>query len=136
NAIAQEAAIGRIVNVGLNHGAVDAIFDPWAILFSLAMLTILSWICLMTSGPTVTPHLPMVFAGFYSAKNEAPSKAKGAKRVCIPNRSTKSAAQRRDAEEALVPQRAEMANGVRGAHQRGQAPARSQPLSLQRRRAD
>ena len=37
------------------------------------------------------------------------------------------------AEEALVPQRPEVANGVRGAHQRGQAPAWSQPLPLQGR---
>jgi transposase, IS5 family len=29
-------------------------------------------------------------AGFYSAKNEAAAKAKGVKRVCIPNHSTKS----------------------------------------------
>jgi IS5 family transposase len=35
-------------------------------------------------------------AGFYSAENEAAAKAKGVKRVCIPNRSTKSAARRRE----------------------------------------
>src|SRR5262245_3584793 len=38
------------------------IFDPWATAFSLAMLTTLSWICLITSGPTATPHLPIVLA--------------------------------------------------------------------------
>ena len=37
-----------------------------------------------------TPHLVAGDAGFYSAKNEAAAKAKGVKRVCIPNRSTKS----------------------------------------------
>ncbi len=36
------------------------------------------------------PHLVAADAAFYSAKNEAAAKAKGVKRVCIPNRSTKS----------------------------------------------
>jgi IS5 family transposase len=35
-------------------------------------------------------------AAFYSAKNEAAAKAKGVKRVCIPNRSTKSPERRRE----------------------------------------
>jgi IS5 family transposase len=35
-------------------------------------------------------------AAFYSAKNEAAAKAKGGKRVCIPNRSTKCAERRRE----------------------------------------
>jgi hypothetical protein len=35
-------------------------------------------------------------AGFYSAKNEAAAKAKGVKRVCIPNRSTKSPERKRE----------------------------------------
>jgi IS5 family transposase len=43
-----------------------------------------------------TPRLVAADAGFYSAKNEAVAKAKGVKRVCIPNRSTKSAARRRE----------------------------------------
>ncbi len=43
-----------------------------------------------------TPRLVAADAGFYSAKNEAASKAKGVKRVCIPNRSTKSAERRRE----------------------------------------
>jgi transposase, IS5 family len=38
-----------------------------------------------------TPHLVAADAAFYSNKNEAAAKAKGVKRVCIPNRSTKSA---------------------------------------------
>jgi IS5 family transposase len=43
-----------------------------------------------------TPRLVAADAGFYSAKNEAAAKGKGVKRVCIPNRSTKSAARRRE----------------------------------------
>src|ERR1700732_1177173 len=43
-----------------------------------------------------TPHLVAADAGFYSAKNEAAAKAKGVKRVCIPNRSTKSPERKRE----------------------------------------
>ncbi len=43
-----------------------------------------------------TPHLVAGDAGFYSAKNEAAAKAKGVKRVCIPNRSTKSPERKRE----------------------------------------
>jgi len=43
-----------------------------------------------------TPHLVAADAAFYSAKNEAAAKAQGVKRVCIPNRSTKSAERRRE----------------------------------------
>jgi transposase, IS5 family len=42
------------------------------------------------------PHLVAADAAFYSGKNEATAKAKGVKRVCIPNRSTKSAQRRRE----------------------------------------
>jgi hypothetical protein len=42
------------------------------------------------------PRLVAADAGFYSAKNEAAAKAKGVKRVCIPNRSTNSAARKRE----------------------------------------
>jgi len=42
------------------------------------------------------PHLVAADAAFYSGKNEAAAKAKGVKRVCIPNRSTKSAERRRE----------------------------------------
>jgi len=42
------------------------------------------------------PHLVAADAGFYSAKNEAAAKTKGVKRVCIPNRSTKSAERKRE----------------------------------------
>src|SRR5580704_13343498 len=43
-----------------------------------------------------TPHLVAADAGFYSVKNEAAAKAKGVKRVCIPNRSTKSPERKRE----------------------------------------
>ena len=43
-----------------------------------------------------TPHLVAADAGFYSSKNETAAKEKGVKRVCVPNRSTKSAERRRE----------------------------------------
>ena len=42
------------------------------------------------------PHLLAADAGFYSAKNEIAAQARGVKRVCIPNRATKSADRRRE----------------------------------------
>ena len=42
------------------------------------------------------PRLVAADAGFCSAQNEAAAKAKGVKRVCIPNRSSKSAARKRE----------------------------------------
>jgi transposase, IS5 family len=42
------------------------------------------------------PRLVAADAAFYSAQNEAAAKAKGVKRVCIPNRSTKSPARKRE----------------------------------------
>ena len=42
------------------------------------------------------PHLVAADAAFFSAKNEAAAKAKGVKRVCIPNRSTKSLERERE----------------------------------------
>jgi IS5 family transposase len=42
------------------------------------------------------PRLVAADAAFYSAQNEAAAKAKGVKRVCIPNRSTKSAERKRE----------------------------------------
>ena len=42
------------------------------------------------------PYLVAADAAFYSGKNEGIAKAKGVKRVCIPNRSTKSAERRRE----------------------------------------
>ncbi len=43
-----------------------------------------------------TPRLVAADAGFYSNKNETAAKAKGVKRVCIPNRSAKSPERRRE----------------------------------------
>jgi IS5 family transposase len=43
-----------------------------------------------------TPRLVAADAAFYSNKNETAAKAKGVKRVCIPNRSTKSAERKRE----------------------------------------
>src|SRR5262245_52993923 len=43
-----------------------------------------------------TPYLVAADAGFYSAKNETAAKAKGVKRVCIPNRSTQRKERRRE----------------------------------------
>ena len=43
-----------------------------------------------------TPRLVAADAAFYSAKNEAAAKARGVKRVCIPNRNTKSAERKRE----------------------------------------
>ena len=42
------------------------------------------------------PHLVAADAAFYSDKNEKAAKAKGVKRVCVPNRSTKSPVRRRE----------------------------------------
>jgi transposase, IS5 family len=42
------------------------------------------------------PHLLAADAGFYSAKNEIMAHARGVKRVCIPNRSTKSVDRKRE----------------------------------------
>jgi IS5 family transposase len=43
-----------------------------------------------------TPRLVAADAAFYSAKNDRAASAKGVKRVCIPNRSTKSEERRRE----------------------------------------
>jgi IS5 family transposase len=43
-----------------------------------------------------TPRLVAADAAFYSNKNETAAKAKGVKRVCIPNRSTKSPERKRE----------------------------------------
>jgi IS5 family transposase len=42
------------------------------------------------------PRLVAADAGFYSTRNEAAAKARGVKRVCIPNRGSKSAARKRE----------------------------------------
>ena len=76
------------------------------------------------------PRLVAADTGFYSAKNE---KAKGVKRVCIPNRGSKSAARKR-AEEAMVPRRPAMAHRVRRPYQCQQTPPWPQPLPIPRLR--
>jgi len=43
-----------------------------------------------------TPHLVAADAAFYSHKNDKAAKAKGVRRVCVPNRSTKSPARKRE----------------------------------------
>jgi IS5 family transposase len=43
-----------------------------------------------------TPRLVAADAAFYSAGNEAAAKARGVKRLCIPNRATKSLERRRE----------------------------------------
>ena len=43
-----------------------------------------------------TPRLVAADAAFYSVRNEAAAKAKGVKRVCIPNRSTRSSERKRE----------------------------------------
>ena len=43
-----------------------------------------------------TPRLVAGDAAFYSAKNETAAHERGVKRVCIPNRSTKSADRKRE----------------------------------------
>ena len=42
------------------------------------------------------PHLVAADAAFYSTRNEAAATAKGVKRVCVPNRATKSAERKRE----------------------------------------
>jgi transposase-like protein DUF772 len=82
------------------------------------------------------PHLLAADAAFYSANNERTAKAKGVKRRQARLHSQPLDQKRRQearAEEALVPKGAEMADRLRGPHQRHQAPARPQPLPLQGR---
>jgi IS5 family transposase len=68
-----------------------------------------------------TPHLVAADAGFYSAKNQVAAKTKGVKRVCIPQPLHQEPGAQARAEEALVPQRAEVAHRLRGPHQHSQA---------------
>ena len=50
------------------------------------------------------PYLVAADAAFYSGKNEAAAKAKGVKRVCIPNHSTKSLERKREQKKRWLPQ--------------------------------
>ena len=66
-----------------------------------------------------TPHLVAADAAFYSAKNETAAKVKGVKRVCIPNRSTKSLERKREQRKRWF-RNGQNGAPERGAHQRGQ----------------
>ena len=80
------------------------------------------------------PHLLAADAGFYSSKNEKAAKRKGVQRVCIPNRSTKSAKRKREQKKPWFRNGQKWRTRMRGPHQRRQTTPRSQSLSIQRRR--
>jgi IS5 family transposase len=61
-----------------------------------------------------TPHLVAADAAFYSSKNEVAAKAKGVKRVCIPNRSTKSTERRREQKKRWFRQGQKWRTGCEG----------------------
>jgi len=65
-----------------------------------------------------TPRLVAGDAAYYSAKNEAAAHERGVKRVCIPSRNTKKRRAEARTKEALVQSRTEVANRLKGAHQR------------------
>ena len=60
------------------------------------------------------PRLVAADAAFYSDHNERAAKAKGVKRVCIPNRSTKSAAKRREQKKRWFRQGQKWRTGCEG----------------------
>ena len=60
------------------------------------------------------PRLVAADASFYSAKNEVAAKAKGVKRVCIPNRSTKSPERRREQKKRWFRQGQKWRTGCEG----------------------
>jgi IS5 family transposase len=61
-----------------------------------------------------TPHLIAGDAAFYSAKNEAAARDRGVKRVCIPNRSTKSAERKREQKKRWFKQGQKWRTGCEG----------------------
>jgi len=61
-----------------------------------------------------TPRLVAADAAFYSAKNEAAAHARGVKRVCIPNRSTKSAERKREQKKRWFKQGQKWRTGCEG----------------------
>ena len=61
-----------------------------------------------------TPHLVAADAAFYSDKNEKAAKAKGVKRVCVPNRSTKSAERKREQKKRWFRQGQKWRTGCEG----------------------
>jgi transposase, IS5 family len=60
------------------------------------------------------PRLVAADAAFYSATNEAAAKARGVKRVCIPNRSTKSPARKREQKKRWFRQGQKWRTGCEG----------------------
>ena len=60
------------------------------------------------------PRLVAGDAAFYSAKNEAAAHAKGVRRVCIPNRSTKSAERKREQRKRWFKQGQKWRTGCEG----------------------
>ena len=61
-----------------------------------------------------TPRLAAADAGFYSGKNEAAAHERGVKRVCIPNRSTKSAERKREQKKRWFKQGQKWRTGCEG----------------------
>ena len=61
-----------------------------------------------------TPRLIAGDAGFYSARNEATAHERGVKRVCIPNRSTKSAERKREQKKRWFKQGQRWRTGCEG----------------------
>jgi IS5 family transposase len=60
------------------------------------------------------PRLVAADAAFYSADNERAAKAKGVKRVCVPNRSTKSPARKREQKKRWFRQGQKWRTGCEG----------------------
>ena len=79
------------------------------------------------------PRLVAGDAAFYSTKNEAAARAMGVKRVCIPNRSTKSVERKREQKKRWFRDGQRWRTGSEG-RQRDQAPTRPKALPLSRRR--
>ena len=77
-----------------------------------------------------TPRLVAADAAFYSAKNEAAAKAKGVKRVCVPNRSTKSAERKREQKKRWFRNGQKWRTGCEGRISVDQAATRPQPLPI------
>ena len=63
------------------------------------------------------PRLVTADAGFFSLRNEVDARERGVKRVAIPNARHQERRAPQGAQKALVPQRAEVAYRLRGAHQ-------------------
>ncbi len=61
-----------------------------------------------------TPRMAAADAAFYSASNEATAHQKGVKRVCVPNRSTKSAERKREQKKRWFKQGQKWRTGCEG----------------------